>query len=130
MLKKHVLTAVKYIIETELNTVKTFLDLSVPIVVTKMKHYLIIGGKLQEDGKHGKSLITIFQRNNINEIVVIITGLFNLICSHFSNDNYVVADSGKVMRIVNKMNDNNISYIEMKEETLNHITKFLEQNVS
>ncbi|MDN5846997.1 MAG: hypothetical protein L0H53_12070, partial [Candidatus Nitrosocosmicus sp.] len=57
-----------------------------------MKHYLIIGGKL-EDEDNTKSLITIMQGNNINEIVVIITRLFNLICSQFSNDNYMLEGS-------------------------------------
>ncbi len=50
------------------------------------------------------------QGNNINEIVI--TGLFHLICSQFSNDNYMLEGSDKVMRIVNKISDTNISYIE------------------
>lgn len=49
-----------------------------------MKHYLIIGGKL-EDKVNTKSLITLMQGSNINEIIAIITRMFNLICSQFSN---------------------------------------------
>ena len=79
-----------------------------------MKHYLIIGGKLRDD-KHTKSLITIMQGNNINEIIVIITSLFHLICSQTSNDNYVLEGTDKVMRIVNKISEDDISYVEIKE---------------
>lgn len=82
-----------------------------------MKHFLIIGGKLEGD-MHNKSLITIMQGNNINEIVVIITGLFHLICSQFSVDNYILEGSDRIMRIINKMGNNNISYIEIKEVTI------------
>ncbi|MDF0681612.1 MAG: hypothetical protein P0116_11675 [Candidatus Nitrosocosmicus sp.] len=82
-----------------------------------MKHYLIIGGKLQDD-IHDKSLITIMHGSNINEIVVIITRLFHLISSSFSNDNYKLEGGEKVMRIINKIGDNNISYIEIKEVTI------------
>lgn len=55
------------------------------------------------------------QGNNINEIIVIITSLFHLICSQFSNDNYVLEGTDKVMRIVNKISEDDVSYVEIKE---------------
>jgi len=82
-----------------------------------MRHYLIIGGRILDD-KHDKSLITTMQGNNINEIVSIITGLSQLICSQFSDDNYVLEGSDRIMRIINKVSDTNISYIEIKEITI------------
>ncbi|HET6589685.1 MAG TPA: hypothetical protein VFG45_05930 [Candidatus Nitrosocosmicus sp.] len=82
-----------------------------------MRHYFIIEGRLRGD-KHTKSLITILQGNNINEIVVIITRLLHLICSPYSNDSYQLEGSDRIMRIINKLSENNISYIEIKEVTL------------
>jgi hypothetical protein len=54
--------------------------------------------------------------SNINEIVVIITRLFNLICSQFSN--YVLEGNERIMRIINRISDSIISYIEIKEVTI------------
>lgn len=86
--------------------------------LANMKHYLIIGGKLQDEDKHNKSIIPIMRENNINEMIVIITGLFRLVCSQFSNDNYALEGGDKVVRIVNKISDTSISYIEIKEVTI------------
>lgn len=113
-----VITVVRYTDKIMRDIVKNYIALSVLIVVAnKLKHYLIIGGKLRDDN-HTKSLITIMQGNNINEIVMTITGLFHLICSQFTNDNYILEGSDKVMRIINKICETNVSYIEIKEVTI------------
>ncbi len=56
------------------------------------------------------------QGNNINEIGVIITRLFNLISSQFSN--YELEGNERIIRIINKISESNISYIEIKEVTI------------
>lgn len=80
-----------------------------------MRHYLIIGGRILLEDKHDRSLITTLQGNSINKILLIITSLSQLICSSFSNDNYVLEGGDKIMRIINKIGDTNISYIEIND---------------
>ncbi|HET6589702.1 MAG TPA: hypothetical protein VFG45_06020 [Candidatus Nitrosocosmicus sp.] len=65
-------------------------------------------------GRHG----CIMHGNNINEIVITITDLLHLICSQFTNDNYMLEGGDRVMRIINKISGDDISYVEIKEVTI------------
>jgi hypothetical protein len=40
-----------------------------------------------------------------------------LVCSPFTNDNYLLEGGDKVMRIINKISDDDVSYVEIKEIT-------------